>query len=388
MGVKKICFVVTSPFAVNGFLIGHFSELRKHFHITLCVNLKQYELAPKLKDLNLNIIDIPLERKISLCKDFWALWSLYLIFRSNHFESVHSITPKAGLLSGFAALVAGIPHRIHTFTGQVWVTKTGMYSIFLKYIDYLISRFANIVFADSDSQVKFLIKKSVIESNKISVLGSGSISGVDISRFRPNKVARENYRSQLSANEDSCIFLFVGRICRDKGIHDLLSAFNELCPDNPTALLWIVGPDEEGVTEQLCRNYSDIASRVKWLGPSFTPEHYMAAADVLVLPSYREGFGSVIIEAAASGIPAISYRVDGVVDAVLDGITGQLVNPGDVNELSKKMQTMLVDCKMRLALGLAAKKRVILSYSSDNVTLQWVNFYKNLLLDRRGDEAH
>ena len=375
--LKKICFIVTSPFAVNSFLAVHLIELSKYFDITLCVNLKLYKLSPVLG--NIKIINVPLQRKISPLRDFLSLCILIKIFAFNKFDCVHSITVKAGFLSAVAALLLCIPKRIHTFTGQFWVTQVGLGRILFKKVDFLIAYLSTHVFADSFSQLNFLIAENIVDPKKISILGEGSISGVDIVRFNIDLKDRLIMRSDLNANDSDCVFLFVGRLTRDKGIFDLLSAFHKLSDKSNNAKLWIVGPDEDGLVEGVKKYYLSLSDRIKWIGVTFRPEVYMSSADVLVLPSMREGFGTVIIEAAASGIPTIAYRINGVIDAVIDGSTGLLVSPGSVTELFQKMYLLNTDSNLRKALGMSAKSRAIKYFSSVDITKKWTDFYRLLL---------
>ena len=377
--MKSICFVVTTPFTVNAFLIGHLTELKKHYQVTLCINLDQYELSPKLDISNIRIIHVPLERKISPIKDFKAWMILFGIFYKTQFMSVHSITPKAGLLGMSAAFFARIPNRFHTFTGQIWVTRAGLSRTFFKRVDWLIAKFATFVFADSVSQIEFLLKEGVCNSSHIALLGSGSISGVDLDRFHPNQSARERMRLELLVGKEDCVFLFVGRLCRDKGLFDLLNAFSSLIAKHQNAILWVVGPDEEGVAHQVKERSPELYDLVKWIGPTFAPEIYMVAADVLLLPSYREGFGSVIIEAAACSLPTIAYRIDGVIDAIADGKTGVLVDVGDVQGLHDQMKHFLNDHNLRSNMGNQAKARACSHFSSVLVIRAWLDFYQNAI---------
>jgi glycosyltransferase involved in cell wall biosynthesis len=375
---RKICFVVTTPFTINGFFISHITKLAEQYDLTLCTNLDQYQLSPKLKTSNFQIINVFLERKIDLFKDLKAWFALLKIFRAHQFDSVHSVTPKAGLLAMTSAFFARIPIRLHTFTGQVWVTKSGTPRQFFKFTDWLIVKFSTLNFADSYSQIQFLIKEKICRNDEIRMLGPGSISGVDLSRFNPDQSTRQAVRDEFDVSSEQCVYLFVGRLCQDKGVFDLLGAFRKLYYAHQSAMLWIVGPDEERIREQTRVMSDGLLSRVKWIGPSFSPERYMMAADVLVLPSYREGFGSVIIEAAACGIPTIAYKIDGVVDAVEDTITGCLVDPGDVQKLYLTMKELLVNSTLRSKLGKAAQLRVEKYFSSQKITQAWVKFYQSL----------
>lgn len=377
--LRKICFVVTSPFTVNGFLINHLTKLTKIYQVTLCINLNQYELSPKLDISNLEIINVPLERKISPFRDLKAWFALFWIFRQHRFDSVHSVTPKAGLLGMSAAFSARIPRRFHTFTGQIWVNQSGLKHFIFKHVDWLIAKCATLVFADSASQIRFLVEEGVCQLSKISMLGAGSISGVDLSRFQPDARIRAQLREELAASQNDCVFLFVGRLCRDKGLFDLLAAFLKIRAERQNAVLWIVGPDEEGIIDQVKERSPELYSLVKWLGPTFSPENYMAAADVLLLPSYREGFGSVIIEAAACHLPTIAYKIDGVVDAVVDGKTGLLIDLGNVEALENQMQLLLSNLTLRISLGALARERAEHDFSSESVTQAWLDFYESTL---------
>jgi glycosyltransferase involved in cell wall biosynthesis len=375
--MKSICFVITSPFTINSFLIGHLAELRKNYQVTLCVNLNIYKLSSKIDSSKISIINVPLERKISLLRDLKALITLFKIFRNSRFNCVHSITPKAGLLAMTAALITRVPNRFHTFTGQIWSTKTGLGRIFYRRIDWLIAKLATFIFADSTSQVQFLLKEGVCQRSHISLLGSESISGVDLERFRPNRLAREQLRRELSARENECVFIFVGRLCRDKGLFDLFKAFSMFSSNNNgNYSLWIIGPDEEDIAYQIKKQFPGLYDLAKWIGPTSTPELYMAAADVLLLPSHREGFGTVIIEAAACGLPTISYRIDGVVDALVNGHTGILVSLGDTEELSAKIQYLLRNSEIRSSMGSLARARACNNFSSETITKAWLDFYK------------
>ena len=375
--IQSICIVASSPFTVNGFLINHLRELSKIYEITLCINLSEYKLSPRLDVSSIKIVNIPIQRKISILSDIKALRLLFNLFRTTQFSSVQSITPKAGLLAMLAAYFAKIPNRFHTFTGQIWVTRSYMSRTFFRQVDLLISKLATFVFADSASQIDFLVKEGVCEASHIALLGPGSISGVDLQRFHPNKLKRDGLRQEFSVSEDSCVFLFMGRLCKDKGIFDLLKAYSSLTAMHQKTSLWIVGPDEEGIAHKVRQISLQLFNSARWIGPTFAPESYMAAADILLLPSYREGFGSVIIEAAACGLPAIAYRIDGVVDAIIDGQTGVLVDVGDVQGLHHQMQHLLIDHKARSIMGDLARVRAQNEFSSEVVTQAWLNFYQS-----------
>lgn len=375
---RSICIVISSPFTVNGFLINHIKWLSKYYEVTLCVNLEEGQLSPRLDISRIKIVNIPLKRKISIYWDIKAFRLLQKHFSAAGFMSVHSMTPKAGLLAMSAAFFTKIPNRYHTYTGQIWVTRKGLYRIFFKKIDWLISQLSTFTMADSASQVKFLIKEKVCKPEKIGMLGLGSISGVDNDIFKSDPLIREQMRRKFLISQEVCLLLYVGRITKDKGINDLLQAFTELKKKYEKIALWVVGPDEEGIATRLNSSDPEIYSSIRWFGPSFNPEIYMASADVLLLPSHREGFGTVIIEAASCALPTIAYKIDGVIDAVVDGKTGLLVRKGDVRDFQNKIEVLYSDTRLRLKLGDSAQKRAKENFSSRLITEAWLDFYHHL----------
>jgi len=372
--VKSICFVATSPFAVNAFLLGHLRMLSQHFEITLCVNTSEYPLSRDI-DERVHVLHVPIERKISPLKDLSALLRLMAIFRRSNFEVVHSLTPKGGVLAMLAGFLCRIPNRIHTFTGQVWVTRTGAMRWLLKFMDRIIVTLASVVFSDSVSQSRFLEKELGLAAGTVGILGGGSIAGVDIERFRPDGDGRRKVRQHLKVEHDSFVLLFVGRIARDKGVFDLVNAFRQLCRNRANLSLWMVGPDEQDLVAELKSLAGDAAASIRWVGPTTAPEAYMAGADFLVLPSYREGFGLVIVEAAGCELPTLAYQIDGVVDAVESGITGVLVPARDVEALMRQMEFMADHPGYARKLGLAARRRVVERFTATAINKAWLNFY-------------
>lgn len=375
---KSICFVATTPFAVNAFLRTHLLALAVRYDIVLCVNTKAYPLSADLA-ADIRVVHVDMARKSSPVSDAWALFQLCQLFLRERPGIVHSITPKAGLLAMLAARLAGVPHRLHTFTGQVWANRIGFARWLLKAVDRVIVALASRMFADSESQCRYLETESVVQPGKITVLGNGSIAGVELTRFHPNPVTRGELRSGLGVKEKTTVFLFVGRLSRDKGVFDLIDCFDRVASGGDGCELWIVGPDEENLLEPLRAEAEKGHGTVRWFGSTTEPERYMAAADVFVLPSYREGFGSVVIEAAACGVPTIAYRIEGIVDAVKEGETGLLVDRYDRDALAGEMARLVSDTLFRRQLSESALERARHQFSSESVTAAWMGLYGQLL---------
>ena len=374
---KKICFVAAIELSIRVFMVGHLKRLSNEYSITVAVNTDNTGFL-KPYGLDVKVFPVRILRRPAPASDVLALLRLYRFFRREGFDAVHSITPKAGLLSMFAAYLAGVPVRVHTFTGQVWATAKGAKRWFLKSMDKLIARCATHVLADSRSQLDFIIREGVVWGEKASVIGNGSICGVDSERFRPDPETRKMVREQLSIPEDSILFLFLGRLTFDKGLLDLAGAFAKVCRSAENIHLLVAGPDEEGMKEKMLSLCSEQPDRIHFYDFTDAPERFMAAADVFCMPSYREGFGIVVIEAGAAGVSSIGTRIYGVVDAIEDNVTGYLYGPGNVEELAEKMLKMIDEPSRRTEMGGRARERAIGLFSKEIVADAFLSFYRSL----------
>lgn len=373
--MKKLCYVATIPAVVHAFLRTHIQTASQSYQVTVICNESERHL---LADLNARLIFLPIERNPTPWGDVQVLFKLYQIFHREQFDVVHSIMPKTGMLAMLAAFVALVPVRIHTFTGQVWVTKRGVKRLILKFFDKLIGSFATCVLADSPSQRDFLVAEGVLPRDKVQVIGAGSICGVDAVRFQPNNEAKQKVRNEFGIKPDAKVILFVGRLNRDKGMLDLAAAFNTIAKQYSDVVLLLVGAEEDvpfSQIQEICHAKSGCLYHVSFTA---TPEKYMAAADIFCLPSYREGFGMTIIEAAACGVPAVASRIYGITDAVEDGRTGLLFEAGNRAALIEKLQELITNNQLRLQLGNAARQRVIKLFSGETIAAEMIKLYTSL----------
>ena len=344
------------------------------------------DILRALPGVKCEIIDIP--RAISPLRDVLALVKLFLFFRKNRTQIAHSTTPKAGLLTAVAAFLAGVPIRLHTFTGQPWVGMGGITGRIARLSDVLVGRLSTRCYADSPSQRQFLIDHQILDPDHIAVIGSGSLAGVDVSRFDSTRFSQKErvaLRQSLGIPESAPLLLFVGRITEEKGVRELLQAFNVLKTDIPHLHLVLVGPmdDQSGVDGRIARDGIVSSRDVHCVGYTDIPESYMAIADVLCLPSYREGFGTVVIEAAAMGLPTVGSNIYGLTDAVVQGETGVLVPPKNVPDLTLALLQLLQDSDLRFRMGSAAKTRARELFDAKSVNQLVVDEYQSLLKTKR-----
>lgn len=375
---RKVCIVVASEMTLRTFLVRQLVAMQARYDITVVVNTTNPAL---LEDLGIvaRLQALPIARTIAPLRDLRCLLRLIRLMRRERFDLVHSMTPKAGLLAMVAAWIARVPVRIHTFTGQVWATRTGMARAALRWLDKTMAKAATFVLADSRSQRTFLASEGVVSATKIAVLGSGSVSGVDAARFRPDLMRRRIVRVSLGMSMTDVVLLFVGRINRDKGVMDLARAFAILADRRADIRLLVVGPDEERLTGAIRDVCSRHLARVHFCEYTDAPEDFMNASDILCLPSYREGFGTVIIEAAAAGLPTVASRIYGIVDAVVDGKTGLLHEPADVTGLIGQLERLTSRRELRRSLGAEARTRAVRDFSQSTMTSAVLDVYSRLL---------
>lgn len=337
------------------FLNGHIDHLSSDFEVTVVCSFDGGE-----KDISKNssLKNIPITRNISLISDLKATYSLTRFLKQGDFQIVHSLTPKAGLITALAGWFAKIPVRIHWFTGQVWVLRSGPPRTLLKNMDRLIANLNTSLLVDSHSQRDFLVEQRVINPTKVHVLGSGSVCGVDTVRFRPSPEMRALTRVELGISDPNAhIILFLGRLTRDKGIDTLLHAFSSQTLRRNSYLV-MVGPDEENYMARIPRVLGERLENFRYIPFTVEAEKYMAASDIFCLPSLREGFGLSIIEAGASGLPCVASRINGVTDSIKEGETGILFQPGNVDELIHSLNSLLKSPDSRIEMGTQARTRV------------------------------
>jgi glycosyltransferase involved in cell wall biosynthesis len=375
---KRICLVIASPLTINFFLLGHIAVLAKEYDLTVITNTDDLNFLAHL-GVPIKVSPVVIERNVSLWSDLKALMQLVFIFFRERFDSVHSLSPKSGLLAMIAAWIVNVPIRIHTFQGEVWITRKGLWRSFLKFLDKLVARCATHLLVVSLSEQKFLVEQGVVPRGRLQILANGSICGVDTARFKPDLILRTSMRASIGIPDADTVILYLGRLTMDKGLLILADAFSRVAAMHDNVHLLVVGPDEEGMQDKIRIHCVNGFSRLHFADYTSSPEIYMAGSDLLCLPSYREGFGLVLIEAAATGIATIGSRIYGIVDAIVDNETGLLFTAGDVADLTKKIEILFADPTLRRVLGENGRVRTSRYFSKELVLSELLRYYKNLL---------
>lgn len=362
--------------SAQAFLKDHMEALQKCYQVSYVSN-EPDESKISVPHKGYHCVDI--QRGISLWKDLKALHQLTRYFRSERFDAVHSVTPKAGLLTAMAGFFAGVPIRIHIFTGQVWANLKGPKRWLLKFMDKVLVLFGNQFLVDGEGQRQYLIQQGVLKEKNSMVLGKGSICGVNLERFNADATMRAEARKEVNVKDDQIVFAFMGRLNHDKGLYELLPAFDKLAEDYKNVFLLLFGADEENVASHFGEYKHLNDSNFLYYGLTREPQKMLQAGDVFVLPTYREGFGSSVIEASALGLPVICSDAYGVEDAMVDNVTGLRCKVGDVESLYNAMKAFVDNPDLIKKLGDAGRKRVIEDFDGVQMTQHWMEYYQELL---------
>lgn len=358
-----LVYVTTVP-ASLGFLHGHIGYLKdRGFKIQAISSpgeaLDQFGSAEAIQ-----VHAVSMERRMSPVRDLQSLATLCRTLRTLAPQIVHAITPKAALLAALAARRAGVPVVVVSVFGLPQMTRHGPMRMLLDGTTRISCRLADLVWCDSHSMREYVESARLCSAAKLVVLGQGSVGGVDAwRRFSPDRygpVIGQQIRSRHGIPSHACVLGFVGRLVRDKGLNELVLAWHQLRSSYPELHLLLVGSAEsEGALPAATWQLLRTDSRIHLAGQRSDVEQYLAAMDISVMPSYREGFGIANIEAAAMALPVVATRIPGCVDSVQDGVTGTLVPPGDDRALAAAIRGYLDDPELRRTHGQAGRQRVL-----------------------------
>ena len=357
----KIVIVSTIASSINAFMLCHIKKISKNYNILICC--KDAKLLKKKIPNNVHLINLNFCRKPNVLIDLRIFFLLtYLLIKNKPFLSI-SISPKAGFLTALSSFITRVPCRIHWFTGQVWITKKGLVREFYKIIDKIIFNLSLHVLVDSPSQRKFLISNNIISKNKSSVLLNGSVGGVNIKKFIFKNSTRILKRKKFKIAKDDFVFLYLGRINKDKGIIDLIESFKKI-QELQGVFLFLVGPIEDKNIMHLIKNNKKII----YINKTFSPEKWYPIADIFCLPSYREGFGSTIIEAASCNLPSLGSNIYGIKDAIIKKQTGFFHKAGCITDIKKKMLFVIKNKNLLKTYGRKARRRVEANFDQNLLT--------------------
>lgn len=375
----RILYALTAP-QMSVLLNGHVAFLVSHGHqVLVCMPGTEETENIALTNQSARIINCPLERDISLTKDLRSLMKMCAVFADVRPDAVVTIGPKAGLLGGLAGFLCGVPLRIQTKWGLRLETTVGVLRFILSMAEKLSAALSHRTFFDGESTRQKAIELGLVSAEKAVLIANGSANGIDHQRFAPlipHSGKRRLLRIAGIENGDKVVG-FVGRINKDKGLIELVEIWLLVLARFPRAKLVVVGQSECKTREEKSA-FSELKGLpgVVLTGRQSSVEEIMPELDVLLLPSHREGFSVVVLEAAACETPTVGFDVTGVRDSVVHGRTGMLAKFGDCQAMAEHVIAYLENPSLKRAHGQAGRERVINDFSQEFV---WNSYHENYL---------
>lgn len=373
----KLFRISTVPTTLESLLNDQLRMLNEHYEV-VAVSSPGKEMQVLWEREGIRTIEVPMERRISPIKDFISLIRMIRVFAKERPYMVHSMTPKAGLISMLAGWMTRVPVRMHTFTGLVFPTATGWKQRLLMCTDWLTCACATHVNPEGEGVKRDLMTYGITKK-PLQIIGNGSICGVDMAYFdRTESVMKQ----AVAYREEGCFtFCFVGRIVRDKGINELVSAFVRLHEKYPQVRLLLVGPFEKKLdpvlpeTEKAIQNHPAI--RFMGFQPDVRP--FLVASGTLVLPSYREGFPNVVLQAGAMGLPSIVTDINGCNEIIIPNENGVIIPSKDEEALYRAMENFLLHPEEIQRMAKKARSMIASRYDRKVLWEALLKTYKRLI---------
>lgn len=360
------------------FFTGLIPKLNKKGYEVVSVSSDGPELE-RVRETGGRAVTVEMARHISLWQDLRSLWNMIRVFHREKPMMVHSMTPKAGLLSMIAGKLTGVPVRVHTFTGLVFPTSTGLKRRILMATDWLTCACATHVIPEGEG-VKADLLNNGITKKKLQVLGYGNCRGIDLERFSQNAPGVREEAEKLR-KVDVFTFVFIGRLVGDKGINELIEAFVKLHEEFPDTRLLLVGGKEQDLDPLKTETLKTINEHtgIEAVGVQKDVRPWLLASDVFVLPSYREGFPNVVIEAGAMGKPSIVTDINGSREIIVEGRNGTIVPPRDSEALLHAMRRMVTNPQRTKAMADEARPMIASRFEQSFVQACLLDYYDQII---------
>lgn len=373
----KLIRTSTVAMSLDFLLKGQLAFLNQQYEV-VAVSGEDEHLRTVAEREKVRTIAVTMQRNISPLQDLISLWKLYILFKKEKPGIVHSITPKAGLLSMLAAKLAGVPVRIHTFTGLIFPSKTGFLQKVLIIMDRLLCACATHIYPEGQGVKNDLIQYK-ITCKLLKVIANGNVNGIDTTYFSKELVStqeQETLRGKLGIKENDFVFVFVGRLVGDKGINELVAAFSQLPTSNFQLLL--VGPLESNLDPLKSETLKVIESNSNIISVGFQLDVrlYYSISDCLVFPSYREGFPNVVLQAGAMGLPTIVTDINGSNEIITEGENGTIIPAKNTELLLEAMKKMRNDSAFYRQLQTNARPMIVSRYEQQLVWEALLEEYK------------
>ncbi|WP_417559083.1 glycosyltransferase family 4 protein [Mesoflavibacter zeaxanthinifaciens] len=380
--MKKLIRITTVPMSLEKLLEGQLAFMKDHFEV-VAISADKERLGTFGNSEGVRAFHLELTRKITPLKDIAALFKLYQFLKKEKPSIVHTHTPKAGIVGMMAARLANVPNRLHTVAGLPLMEASGLKRKILNLVEKFTYRFATKVYPNSKGLYDFIISEKFTSPKKLSIIGQGSSNGIDTADFDPTLFSEESktlFRKKLGIPQNQFVFIFVGRLVKDKGINELVAAFLNLANSNPNISLLLVGPFESNLDPLLPETLSQIENhqRIYSVGYQNDVRSYFSISDALIFPSYREGFPNVVMQAGAMGLPAIVTNINGCNEIIENEVNGLIISPKNVKELETAMNLISTDAHLCKNLKAVARQKIVSRFSRLEIWQALLKEYQTL----------
>lgn len=380
--MKKIIRITTVPVSLAVLLKGQLRFMNNHYEIIGISSDSRFLKSVKQNE-GIKTVPVNMTRTITPFKDLKALFQLYKILKKEKPHIVHTHTPKAGTLGMLAAKLAGVPYRLHTIAGLPLLEASGSKRILLNTVEKLTYSCATLVLPNSYAMQDIVIKEGFCNKDKLRVIGNGSSNGIDTEHYDKKNVTIDSVdklQKQLNIKSNDTVFLFIGRVVKDKGIKELVEAFDTINKTYPNTKLIIVGGSDKQLdpiddsTETLLSNNENIFRT----GAVADIRPYVAVSDIFTLPSYREGFPNVVLQASCMEMPCIVTDINGCNEIITHNFNGLIIPVKNSTALKDAMLDLMTNPEKIKMLALNARPNIIKKYKREFIWNELLNLYNNL----------
>ncbi len=385
MKKAKLIRITTVPLSLDKLIEGQLNFMSQFYEVTAISS--NYEELKKIKEKeDVEIFPIEMTRQITPFQDLKSVYQLYKFLKKEKPLIVHTHTPKAGIVGMLAAKLAKVPIRLHTVAGLPLMEDKGVKRKILNFVEKLTYSCATKVYPNSQGLYDFILKKKFCVNSKLKVLGNGSSNGINTEYFNAkhfSEIEKSNLKSELGINENDFVFIFVGRLVKDKGINELVQAFSKLNVSSSgveNIKLLLVGPFEEELDPLDAKTLIEINSNPNIISVGFQKDvrPYFAISNALAFPSYREGFPNVVMQAGAMGLPSIVTNINGCNEIVQEKYNGIIIPKKNTSAIFEAMKQLLLDEQLYQKIQQNSREVIVKRYEQKIVWQAILEEYKKL----------
>ncbi|MBR9846126.1 MAG: glycosyltransferase family 4 protein [Algicola sp.] len=380
--MQKLIRITTVPSSLRTLLRGQSRFMSKYYDV-IGVSGDGDALAEVRQNEGIRTHVVEMTRTITPLKDLKAVYQLYKFFKKENPFIVHTHTPKAGTVGMLAAKLAGVPHRLHTIAGLPLLEATGNKRKLLNAVEKFTYSCATLILPNSFGLEQIILDHNFTKPGKLKVIGNGSSNGINTEHYdtaHVSKEAQNNLRTELNISKEDLVFIFIGRIVRDKGINELVAAFNSLSKKNKNCKLLLVGPRENHLDPLLPETETVIKSNKNILAVGVQKDirPYVAISHVLTFPSYREGFPNVVLQGSCMELPCIVGNINGCNEIIEHNVNGLIIPVKDAKAVENAMQFMIDFPEKRQAMIAHSRSRILERFKQEFVWNEILKTYQTL----------